>query len=290
MKKYLSLTVLLCSAFALCLTGCGKDKKAESETPVEPEVVIDTSEDSGSSYSEAPASDYDPEAVYTSAVSIYSNAGVYVEDRTKENKLRWVGSLTKGQWIIAEGTTELKEYPKNFVNDKEGAKPTVMARIFVDFENEQPPVNGNYYYVVKDNIVIGTRPFVVVGDNILGGQDYTYVYTAPDLKKITKFKIPTGTLLAVHDYDGPSDSHEFYCVTCYVSEGESKGLWKNKYVEARAITDDENFLRAAMTGDKLRTTKDLKPEVEEAVYADMPEPSSSELAKFMDYVGAVDGR
>lgn len=292
MKKYLSLAMLLCTAFAFCLTGCGKDKKAESQEPAENagdfnESYIGDDSESSADYAQS-GETVNTNERYVSAVSIYTNAGVFVKDPSKEDKLRWVGALTKGQCVFAEGLGDINEYEMNFIGDKEGAKKTVMARVLIDCDESNISPNAQIYYVVKANLVYGTATFVVVGDNLSKGKDYTYIYSEPNLKKITSKKVPSGTLIAVHDWDGPD--HEFYEATFYIPEGESKGLYRNKYLEAGAITCSKQYVDAAMMNDRLNNLKDRKDGVYETVFDTVGSDDSEEFSDFRHTIGFIDER
>lgn len=285
MKKYLTLTMLLCTAFAFCFTGCGKDKKAENQNPVNESSyeAVESDEDSMDFADTTEA--VDTSARYICAVSIYSNAGVYVKDPSKNDKLRWVGSLTKGQQVLSEGLGEIAEYEMNFVNDKDGAKKTVMARVLIDCEESNIPSNVEVYYVVKSNLVYGSRTFVVVGDDLANDVDYTYMYNEPDLKKITSRKIPAGTLIAVSDYDQPEA--EFYHATFYIPDGDYKGLYRDKYVEASAVTDSKAYVDGAMVADRLAniSMKDTKPEVHWGAIDSLRKYyGSEEVCRFYRYI------
>lgn len=291
MKKYLTLTMLLCAAFTFCFTGCGKDKKAKNGAPDYGAVAQTENIEQMDSSSYLSEETNETRVDFVEAVSIYSNAGVYVTGLAGDDKLRWVGSLVKGQQVLAEGLGDINEYPMNFVNDKEGAEKTVMARIRIDCENGDTPGNDGVYYVVKANLAYGSRTFVVVGDDLSNDVDYTYMYSEPDLKKITSRKIPTGTLIAVSDYDQPEA--EFYHATFYIPDGDYKGLYRDKYVEASAVTNSKAYVDGAMVADRLRNIKknDTKPEVYWGAIDSLRKYyGSEEISKFYSYIGVMDER
>lgn len=291
MKKYLTLTMFLCAAFTFCFTGCGKDKKTKNDAPASGAMAQTENLEQMDSSSYQTEETVETRVDFIGAVSIYSNAGVYVTGSAGDDKLRWVGSLVKGQEVLAEGLGAIKEYPMNFVNDKEGAKKTVMARIRIDCKEGDTPDNDGVYYVVKDNLVYSSKTFVVVGDDLSDDKDYTYIYNEPDLKKITSKKIPTGTLIAVCDYDQPEA--EFYQATFYIPDGDYKGLYRDKYVEASAVTDSKDYVDGAMVADRLRNIKknDTKPEVYWGAIDSLHKYyGSEEISKFYSYIGVMDER
>lgn len=285
MKKYLTLTMLLCAAFTFCFTGCGKDKKAKNGAPDSGAMAQTENLEQMDSSSYQTEETVETRVDFIGAVSIYSNAGVYVTGSAGDDKLHWVGSLVKGQEVLAEGLGAIKEYPMNFVNDKEGAEKTVMARIRIDCKEGDTPGNDGVYYVVKANLAYGSRTFVVVGDDLANDVDYTYMYNEPDLKKITSRKIPTGTLIAVSDYDQPEA--EFYHATFYIPNGDYKGLYRDKYVEASAVTDSKAYVDGAMVADRLRniSMKDTKPEVHWGAIDSLRKYyGSEEVCRFYRYI------
>lgn len=291
MKKYLTLTMLLCVAFTFCFTGCGKDNEAENGAPASGAMAQTENLEQMDSSSYQTEETVETRVDFIGAVSIYSNAGVYVTGSAGDDKLRWVGSLVKGQEVLAEGLGAIKEYPMNFVNDKEGAEKTVMARIRIDCKEGDTLGNDGEYYVVKSNLVYGSRTFVVVGDDLANDVDYTYMYNEPDLKKITSRKIPAGTLIAVSDYDQPEA--EFYHATFYIPNGDYKGLYRDKYVEASAVTDSKAYVDGAMVADRLAniSMKDTKPEVHWGVIDSLRKYyGSEEVCRFYGYIGVMDER
>ena len=188
MKKFLSVGILSFAVLSFVLTGCGNGKKDSSQSAeTQGAEVLENSEK---------AESVDEPEFWGNAVSIYSQAGVYVKDSEKDGKLRWVGALVKGQEVLCvktvsdDGSEKAKIFPLNFVNDKDGAKPADMAKIQIDGSKEE-------FYVVASNLVINAFPYVVTGDLEKGDFD-TFIFSDEDFSKITSKKIPLGTIAAVN--------------------------------------------------------------------------------------------
>jgi len=281
MKKYLSLALIFTAALTFFSCG-GKDKKEEalleSKGSADAVEMVDI-------VNSVPEHNY----WWPEAVSIYSKAGVFVENPKKDNKLSWVGSLTKGQVVgIAMEDHEVVIFEKNFDYDKEGTAPTKMAMVKIDGSGEFNP--GETYYVVAANLVESALTFVVVGDNILRGKNYTFIYNENDLKKVTSMKVPAGTLVSCHNYEAPENG--FFCCTFYIPEGEFKGYYKDKWLEADALSMDKSFIKAAQIKDRMDNLKERTPEVMNDVAETVGEldDSSEEYEAFINYLGLSDGR
>lgn len=214
----------------MMVVSCGKEKKA-----AEPAVV---------SESVTAPEPVEPKKVtsWSRAVSIYDKAGVFVLN--DEKKLKWVGSLPKGLevYIVCENY-EMKKEQYNFVNDKEGTEKTEVANIKFGKDD-----NDDFYYVVASNLVEGIA-CAVVGDDLENGKNYTFIYSEPDITKVLSKKIPTGTIIAVRD--GYVDEKDFCEATFYIPDGDSKGLYRNKYVERAAITNSKSFVMASAISARL---------------------------------------
>ena len=170
MKKFLSVGILSFAVLSFVLTGCGNGKKDSSQSAeTQGAEVLENSEK---------AESVDEPEFWGNAVSIYSQAGVYVKDSEKDGKLRWVGALVKGQEVLCvktvsdDGSEKAKIFPLNFVNDKDGAKPADMAKIQIDGSKEE-------FYVVASNLVINAFPYVVTGD-LEKGDFETFLFSDED--------------------------------------------------------------------------------------------------------------
>ncbi len=247
MKKYFSCLFAALLAMMM-IASCGKEKKEEA--PVVTEV--------------APVKEAEPVKEtrnWDCASVLFSQPGVYVVDEANSGKLRWVGSLTRGMEVyVSVKNGEIEKLPMNFANDKEGAKPTDMAM----FKFEKFGSDNEVYYIAESNIELGTTA-VVVGDDIERGTNYTFIYKEPDIEKLTSIKVPAGTLIVVQPGSG---SNEFCKCTFYIASGETKGFYRDKYLELRAIETSPRFLLTAMAADRFNNTKDLKPEVAAAAFRD----------------------
>ena len=245
MKKFLSVGILSFAVLSFVLTGCGNGKKDSSQSAeTQGAEVLENSEK---------AESVDEPEFWGNAVSIYSQAGVYVKDSEKDGKLRWVGALVKGQEVLCvktvsdDGSEKAKIFPLNFVNDKDGAKPADMAKIQIDGSKEE-------FYVVASNLVINAFPYVVTGD-LEKGDFETFIFSDEDFSKITSKKIPLGTIAAVNE--SSEQESDFLEATFYIPDGEFKGLYRNKYVQKSCLTNAEPYLFAAMAADRIKNTKDI---------------------------------
>lgn len=240
MKKYFS-CLFAALLVMMMIVSCGKDKKEEKVESGTETVVSQT---------EAPVK---VSKNFKKACNLFSGTGIFVPDEEKDGKLRWIGSMPKGMEVFAASKgDEIEKIPMNLINDKEGAKPSEMA--LIKFEESDSEV----YYALEANLELGFT-LVVVGDDICGDTPYTFVYNSDDIGKVTGIKVPAGTLVVAKDTFGYED---FCKVTFYIADGASKGFYREKYLETRALENSKRYIVTAMVADRFDHTKDLKSDVQ----------------------------
>lgn len=276
MKKYFSCLFAALLAMMM-IVSCGKEKKEEKvEVPAAP--VVETTE-----VEEAPVK---KSGTFSKAVVLFSQPGVYVPDEKNDGKLRWVGSLTRGMEVFAQTKgDEIVKKPMNFVGEKEGAKTTDMAIVKI---NEG---DSDVYYVAESNLELGFT-LVVVGDDLTGGTDYTLLYNDSDISKITKIKVPAGTLVVCKDASSYSDE---YCLVTFQIPGVA--FYREKYLESAALERSERFVLAAMIADRMKNTKEMKDEVYGAIFENLntilsvgSDERDSTFDEFLSTIGLIDER
>ena len=229
MKKSFSIIFALFFAM-LIISGCGKDSKKEA-----PETVTTTVTES-ESYSEEKSEPARVSKSFADGVIIYNNVGLWEVNPADKTKLRWIGSLPKGQLLqveaepgkVIEGVKV--KYPWLLNKDK---KTTDMACVKLDNSDTE-------YYVAFDCVIGNARPCIMIGKDTEGpGRRFGNAYTEMKATKISKISIPAGTIGAIHT-GADVDSGWVKATFRVEAEGDIKpALYVEKFYKEDQISTDE---------------------------------------------------